>query len=270
METKRLQVRRSEENYNGQKGWFIAAGFRIQPQALCQVRSGRRRYSDRLVRGAFLQRSLKLLPRRKGILTAISSVSWPSVEPSKDAKTWIFKLHNGKSLNAGDVIASLNHHRGAGSKSGAKDVVKAVEEIRLDGSGIVIISLKEPSVDFQYLLEHYQLPILPAKDGKHDLSGVCCSGYVLGNIDYKRLWEQDAMSFGICRRSQQCGGAISIKGPSTIRSATSIRAAGEMPISEHRRNGPKSYVGGYDSRFTLSAGKRSRHRATRSRRGTEA
>ncbi len=113
--------------------------------------------------------------------------SW---EPSKDAKTWTFKLrkgvefHNGKNLDADDVIASINHHRGEESKSGAKDDFKAVEEIRSDGSGTVVISLKEANVDFPYLLEDYQLAIMPAKDGKPDLSGVGCGGYVLDGIDF--------------------------------------------------------------------------------------
>jgi peptide/nickel transport system substrate-binding protein len=41
-----------------------------------------------------------------------------SVEPSPDAKVWTVKLkkgvefHNGKSMEAEDVIASYNHHRG--------------------------------------------------------------------------------------------------------------------------------------------------------------
>ena len=49
--------------------------------------------------------------------------SW---EASPDAKVWTFKLrkgvefHNGKSLTAEDVVASLNHHRGEESQSTAK------------------------------------------------------------------------------------------------------------------------------------------------------
>ncbi|MEC7962184.1 MAG: ABC transporter substrate-binding protein, partial [Pseudomonadota bacterium] len=42
---------------------------------------------------------------------------------SPDATTWTFKIregvtfHSGKTLDAGDVIASLNHHRGEDSES---------------------------------------------------------------------------------------------------------------------------------------------------------
>ncbi|BCH12635.1 peptide ABC transporter substrate-binding protein (plasmid) [Mesorhizobium sp. 131-3-5] len=109
---------------------------------------------------------------------------------SKDAKTWTFKLrkgvefHNGKTLDANDVIASINHHLGEGSKSGAKDILKAVQEMRSDGAETIVITLKEGNVDFPYLLEHFQLPIMPAKDGKPDLSGVGAGGYVLDGIDF--------------------------------------------------------------------------------------
>nr|NIS39827.1 peptide ABC transporter substrate-binding protein [Desulfuromonadales bacterium] len=56
----------------------------------------------------------------QGNLVSELAESW---EGSDDAKTWVFKLrkdvafHNGKTLDAADVIASLNHHRGEDSKS---------------------------------------------------------------------------------------------------------------------------------------------------------
>ncbi|MER8576798.1 ABC transporter substrate-binding protein [Mesorhizobium sp. M1409] len=108
--------------------------------------------------------------------------SW---ESSKDAKTWTFKLrkgvefHNGKTLDADDVIASINHHRGEKSPSAAKSIVRPIEEIRSDGPGTVVIVLREGNADFPYLMEYFQLVIMPAKDGKADTSGVGAGGYVL-------------------------------------------------------------------------------------------
>ncbi|MBT1160007.1 ABC transporter substrate-binding protein [Aminobacter anthyllidis] len=122
-----------------------------------------------------------------GNLVGELAESW---EPSKDAKTWTFQLrkgvefHNGKSLDADDVIASINHHRGDQSKSGVKDLLKTVQDIRSDGPARVVVSLTEGNVDFPYLMEHYQLAIMPAKDGKADNSGVGCGGYVLDGIDF--------------------------------------------------------------------------------------
>jgi peptide/nickel transport system substrate-binding protein len=97
-----------------------------------------------------------------------------SVEPSKDAKTWVFKLrkgvtfHNGKALDADDVVASFNHHRGPESKSGAKGVVDPIVNIRADGKGTVIFELASGNADFPYLTTGYHLVIGPVKDGKID------------------------------------------------------------------------------------------------------
>ncbi|MER9402249.1 ABC transporter substrate-binding protein [Mesorhizobium sp. M0615] len=122
-----------------------------------------------------------------GKLTGEVAESW---EASKDAKTWTFKLrqgvefHNGKSLDADDVIASINYHRREESKSAAKSIVEAIDDIRADGPGAVVISLKNGNADFPYILEDFHLAIVPAKDGKADISGVGAGGYVLENIDY--------------------------------------------------------------------------------------
>jgi peptide/nickel transport system substrate-binding protein len=97
-----------------------------------------------------------------------------SVEPTKDAKTWVFKLrkgvtfHNGKPLDADDVVASFNHHRGPESKSGAKGVVDPITNVRADGKGTVIFELASGNADFPYLTTGYHLVIGPAKDGKID------------------------------------------------------------------------------------------------------
>ena len=54
-----------------------------------------------------------------------------SYEASADAATWTFKLrkgvefHNGKTMDADDVIASINHHRGEDSKSAAAGSVNS-------------------------------------------------------------------------------------------------------------------------------------------------
>ncbi|MES0056650.1 MULTISPECIES: ABC transporter substrate-binding protein [unclassified Mesorhizobium] len=123
----------------------------------------------------------------EGKLTGEIAESW---EASKDAKTWTFKLrqgvefHNGKSLDADDVIASINYHHREESKSAAKSIVEAIDDIRADGPGAVVISLKNGNADFPYILEDFHLAIVPAKDGKADISGVGAGGYVLENIDY--------------------------------------------------------------------------------------
>lgn len=111
-------------------------------------------------------------------------------EASKDAKTWTFKLregvthHNGKTLDAEDVIASINHHRSKDSKSAAKAIVEAVSEMKADGKNTVVFKLSGGNADFPFLMSDYHLPILPAKDGKLDVSsGVGTGGYMLENFN---------------------------------------------------------------------------------------
>lgn len=100
--------------------------------------------------------------------------SW---ESSPDAKEWRFKLvrgmefHNGKTVTPKDVIASLNHHRGENSTSGAKGLLLDVEDIVADGDDTVVIKLKIGSADMPFLVTDYHLPIMPA-DGE-------------GNVDWK-------------------------------------------------------------------------------------
>src|SRR5687767_14575503 len=69
-------------------------------------------------------------------------------EPTSDAKTWRFKLrsgvsfHNGMTFTSADVSASINHHRGEGSKSGAKAIVAEITELKADGPNARTVTLK--------------------------------------------------------------------------------------------------------------------------------
>ena len=70
-----------------------------------------------------------------------------AIESNATADEWAFTLkkgiefHNGKTLDADDVIASIDIHRGEDSKSNAKSAVKPIEEIRKDGPNRVIFKL---------------------------------------------------------------------------------------------------------------------------------
>jgi len=103
---------------------------------------------------------------------------------SSDGKTWIFKVrkgvefHNGKTLDANDVVASIRHHTGEDSKSAAKGILESVSDIRADGKDTVIIELKSGNADFPYIVSDYHIGIMPAKDGGVDWeSGVGTGGY---------------------------------------------------------------------------------------------
>ncbi len=113
--------------------------------------------------------------------------SW---EHSKDIKTWRFKIrqgvefHNGKTLDVNDVIASINHHRGEKTKSGAKKLFQPIQEIKADGKDTVVFTLKDANVDFPYLLADIHVTMLPAKDGGVDWkSGIGTGAYILDKFE---------------------------------------------------------------------------------------
>ncbi len=114
--------------------------------------------------------------------------SW---EATADAASWTFKIrkgvefHNGKTLTATDVAASLNHHLGEDSKSAAKGIIAAIEEVKVDDANTVIFKLSGGSADFPYLMSDYHLGICPANaDGSIDWqSGIGTGGYVFDSFE---------------------------------------------------------------------------------------
>jgi peptide/nickel transport system substrate-binding protein len=88
--------------------------------------------------------------------------------------TWIFNLrkgvtfHNGKTLNADDVIATFNYSRGEDSKSAGKGLITAVKDIKKDGDNRVIFELEGGNGDFPYIVSDYHFMIMASKDGKID------------------------------------------------------------------------------------------------------
>jgi len=91
--------------------------------------------------------------------------SW---EPSADASKWTFKLrkgvefHNGKTLDAEDVVFSINYHRGEDSKSSGKSLVTAVKDVKADGKHTVVFTLEGGNADFPFIMSDYHLGIFPA------------------------------------------------------------------------------------------------------------
>lgn len=113
--------------------------------------------------------------------------SW---EASPDAKQWTFKLrqgvefHNGKTLEAADVVASFNHHRGEESKSAAKPIVDPIVDIKADGKDTVVFTLEGGNADFPYIVSDYHLAIMPSMDGKVDAtSGIGAGSYALDDYE---------------------------------------------------------------------------------------
>ncbi|MCP3689782.1 MAG: ABC transporter substrate-binding protein [Gammaproteobacteria bacterium] len=113
-----------------------------------------------------------------------------SYEASSDAKTWTFKLrqgvefHNGKTMTADDVIASINHHRGDDTKSAVKSLLSAVVSITKKGKYEVEFKLDAGNADFPVVMSDYHLAILPAVDGKMDWqAGIGTGGYIIDRYE---------------------------------------------------------------------------------------
>lgn len=104
---------------------------------------------------------------------------------SPDAATWTFKLrkgiefHNGKTMTADDVIASINYHRGENSKSISKPLVESVSDIRSDGPDTVVFSLNSGNADFPFTFNEAVFGIYPSKDGAIDWKAGGSGPYIL-------------------------------------------------------------------------------------------
>jgi peptide/nickel transport system substrate-binding protein len=110
-----------------------------------------------------------------------------SFESSDGAKKWVFKVrkgvtfHDGRTVTADDVVASLAHHRGENSKSAAKSLLKEIVVMKSDGPDTVVFELTGGNADFPYTVSDYHMPIMPKKpDGSVDWeSGIRTGAYKL-------------------------------------------------------------------------------------------
>lgn len=134
-----------------------------------------------------------------------------SFEASPGADIWTFRLrkgvtfHNGKTLDADDVIASFNHHRGEDTKSNGKALLKSVTEIRKIDDRTVAFVLDNGNADFPYTVAEYFFIIFPAKDGKSGWkSGIGTGGYKLAEFEpgvryiaerYPEYWKEGRAHF---------------------------------------------------------------------------
>jgi peptide/nickel transport system substrate-binding protein len=122
-----------------------------------------------------------------GILVPKLAESW---DASADATQWTFKLrkgvefHDGRTLNADDVIASINHHRGENSTSSAKTMVAPIVEISADGDRVKFV-LSGGDADFPFKLSSFNFPIYQANaNGSLNWkSRIGTGGYVLKDFN---------------------------------------------------------------------------------------
>jgi peptide/nickel transport system substrate-binding protein len=126
---------------------------------------------------------------------------------SDDAKVWTLKIrdgvefHNGKTVTAEDVAATLERHSDEKSKSGALGYMKGIESIKASGKEVVL-TLKDANADLPYLLSDYHLIVQPngGKDGAD--AGIGAGPYKVtinepgvrhGGERFANYWQGDKM-----------------------------------------------------------------------------
>ena len=111
-----------------------------------------------------------------------------TLEPSDNAQEWVCNVRkgitfsNGKTLDADDVIYSINLHRGEGSTSGAAGPMKPIKDVvKMDANQVKIV-LEAPDADLPYVLSDYHVLVVP-KDFTDWANPVGTGGYKLENFD---------------------------------------------------------------------------------------
>ncbi|MFE0016415.1 ABC transporter substrate-binding protein [Mesorhizobium sp. NPDC059054] len=116
---------------------------------------------QRVIGVAVCNQLVEILP--DGTLTPELAESWQS----NDAINWILQIrqgvtfHNGKALDAEDVVYSINLHRGK-TTSGAKSLFDAISEIKANGPHEVAVTLASPNAEFMHTFADYHAMIVPA------------------------------------------------------------------------------------------------------------
>lgn len=106
------------------------------------------------------------------------------ITPSPDAKVWTFKIrkgvmfHNNKEMTPDDVVATLERHADAKSKSGALGLLGNIQKISAAAQEVKI-ELKEPDADFPYLMADYHLMIQPNGGKDNPIAGIGTGPYHL-------------------------------------------------------------------------------------------
>lgn len=107
-----------------------------------------------------------------------------SVEPTPDAKTWMFRIrkgitfHDGKPLTPDDVLATLQRHSDENAKSGALGIMRGIESMKVDGD-MVAVTLSTPNADLPYLMADYHLMIQPGGGRDNPASGIMSGPYMM-------------------------------------------------------------------------------------------
>ncbi len=119
----------------------------------------------------------------------IQPVLAESFEANADATEWVFNLrkgvefHNGKTLDADDVMMSIARHQGEDSESPTKSIADEIVEMRKDGNNKVIFKLKSANVDFPFSMSASTFGIHPVVDGEINVTAGGTGAYTITEFE---------------------------------------------------------------------------------------
>jgi len=104
------------------------------------------------------------------------------ISSNADATEWKFKIrkgvefHDGKTVTAEDVVASLKRHTDEKSQSGALGIVQGIAEMIAEGD-MVTLKLAAANADLPFLLADYHLVIQPGGGVDNPAAGIGTNAY---------------------------------------------------------------------------------------------
>lgn len=116
---------------------------------------------QRVVGIAVCNQLVEILP--DGTMVPELAESWST----EDAVTWVIKtregvtFHNGKTLDAEDVVYSCNLHRGEETTSGAKSLFDTITKISATGQNEITLVLDSANAEFMRVFADYHAIIVP-------------------------------------------------------------------------------------------------------------
>ena len=126
------------------------------------------------------------------------------VIPNADATTWTFKIrkdiefHNGKTLDADDVIYTLERHLGKDSKSNGRALVAMINKIHKVNSHEIMLHLDSPNADLPMALGTFHFSVLQNGVDKFDIDEI------LRNCSYSESFILSANDLQILQAISQC------------------------------------------------------------------
>ncbi len=104
------------------------------------------------------------------------------VSSNADATEWKFKIragvefHDGKTVTAEDVVATLRRHTDEKSQSGALGIVQGIADMKAEGD-MVTLTLASGNADLPFLMADYHLVIQPGGGIDNPAAGIGAGAY---------------------------------------------------------------------------------------------